>query len=109
MDHQGRVLGHLSHQRLAHLLLFEHRATQTRCQLMENIGARGRVEELMEGQFPYCRPDEDLDNVLHRQISNQTEALPVLGEDDVLLGTIVLTEVMHQAHRGSTFDPGNGS
>lgn len=99
VDPRGRVLGHLSHKRLAQLLLFEHRDTHTRRQLMERIGTTASVDELMEGQFPYCRPDEDLDDVLHRQISNQTEALPVLGEDDMLLGAIVLTEVMREAHR----------
>jgi CBS domain-containing protein len=100
VDQSNRVLGHLSHRRIAHLLLFEHRSVHTRRQLMEQVGRRGRVDELMESQFPYCRPGEDLDDVLHRQISNQTEALPVLGESNVLLGAVVLTEVMRQAHRG---------
>lgn len=102
VDERNRVLGHLSHRRIAHLLLVDHRAVHTRRQLMERVGGRGSVDELMENQFPYCRPGEDLDDVLHRQLCNQTEALPVLGEGNVLLGAVVLTEVMRHFHRGQT-------
>jgi predicted transcriptional regulator len=102
VDEWNRVLGHLSHQRIAHLLLVDHRAVHTRRQLMERVGERGSVDELMESQFPYCRPGEDLDDVLHRQLSNQTEALPVLGEGNVMLGAVVLTEVMRHFHYGQT-------
>ena len=57
VSREGKVIGHLSHRRLAHLLLLEHRSVHTVRQIMERVAA-GYVEELMDRHFVSARPGE---------------------------------------------------
>jgi len=94
----GRVVGHLSRQRLARMRLAEHRPARTRRQIMEQV-AGGVARELMNPHFPSASPDEDLDNVLHRQLEQEVEDMPVLDEQGALLGTVNLTAVLREMRR----------
>ena len=89
----GRVLGHLSHRRLARLLLVEHRPVHSRRQIMERV-AGGAAHELMESHFPSAHPDEELEDVLHRLLENDMEDMAVVDDLGVLVGAVNLTAVL---------------
>jgi CBS domain-containing protein len=96
----GEVRGRLSHARLAHLVLAEHRPVGSRRELFERV-AGGNAGDLMETHFPHARPDEDLDDVLHRQLHDDVEDMPVLDARGKLLGTVNLTAVLRAARQGA--------
>lgn len=100
VDDAGRVVGHLSHQRLAQLALGAHRRHRTRRQLMEQV-AGGAARELMTEHFPHASPEEELDDVLHRQIEHGVEDMPVLDSAGVLLGAVNLTAVLRETRRAA--------
>ena len=94
----GRVLGHLSHRRLARLLLAEHRPVHSRRQIMERV-AGGAAHELMESHFPSAHPDEELEDVLHRLLENDMEDMAVVDDLGVLVGAVNLTAVLRGMRR----------
>ena len=98
VDEDGRVIGHLTHRRLAHMLLADQRPTHTRRQIMERI-AGGAAGELMDRDFVYATPNEALDEVVHRQLTHDVEDMPVLKEDKRLLGAINLRAVLSELGR----------
>lgn len=79
VSNEDMVLGHLSHKRLTCLLLAEHRPIHTRRQIMERV-VFGSAEELMEGEFVFARPDEELDDVLCRFVDHDLQDMVVLDE-----------------------------
>jgi len=87
------VLGHLSHKRIASLFLAEHRPIHTRRQIMERV-VLGPAEELMEGEFVFARPDEELDDVLCRFVDHDLQDMVVLDAQGVLAGGINLNTVL---------------
>lgn len=92
------VVGHLSHKRLAGLLLVEHRPIHTRRQIMERV-VLGSVEELMAGEFIFARPDEELDDVLCRFVDHDLQDMPVLDEQGLLIGGINLNTVLREIRK----------
>jgi len=94
----GQVIGHLSHKKLARLVLAEHRPVHTRRQIIERI-ACGSAREIMSTHFATAQPEEELDNVLHRQLEHDVEDMPVIDSEGKLLGVINLTEVLSEAHK----------
>jgi len=92
------ILGHISHRKIVHLLLAEHRREHTRRQIMERI-AGGAAQDFMDPHFASARPEEELDNVLDRMLEHDVEDLPVLDDHKLLVGTIGLTTVL-QAKAG---------
>jgi len=97
----GQILGHISHRRLAQLLLAEHRPVHSRRQIMERV-AGGTAREFMEPHFVHAHPDEELENVLHRQLERDIEDMPVIDEFGVLLGAVNLTEVLRRVRAQET-------
>lgn len=99
------VLGHLTHKRLAGLLLAEHRPMHTRRQIMERV-VLGSAEELMEGEFVFARPDEELDDVLCRFVDHDLQDMPVLDDQGVLVGGINLNTILQEIRKrpGVIFD-----
>ncbi len=93
LSEEGRVLGHLSHKKITRLFLAEHQSTHTRSQLMERI-AGGHAQELMDSHFIYAHPDEELDNVLQRQLEHDVEDMLVVDENGIVLGAVNLTAVL---------------
>ncbi len=89
------VLGHLSPWKLTALFLTEHHAGHTRRQIMDRI-AVGTAEELMDAEFVFARPDEELDNVVCRFIEFDVQDIPVLDEQGGLAGAINLNAVLRE-------------
>lgn len=92
------VLGHLSYRRLANLFLAEHRSIHTRRQIMERIMA-GSAEELMEGEFVFARPDEEMDDILCRFVEHDVQNIPVLDDQGLLVGCINLNTVLREIRK----------
>ena len=95
MADNGQLVGHLSRKKLANLILAEHQPVHTRRQLMMRI-VGGSAQELMDTEFTFARPDEELDNVLHWQLEHDVEVMPVINEDGILLGVINLSVVLRE-------------
>lgn len=93
-----RVVGHLSHKKLAELVLAEHRPVHTRRQFMHRV-AGGTARELMDAHFVSAHPDEELDNVLHRQLEHDMEDMPVIDDQGQLVGAVNLRTVLRDFHR----------
>lgn len=95
VSEDGRLIGHLSHKKLAQTLLAEHRPVHTRRQIIERV-AGGTARELMDSEFVHARPDEELDDVLHSQLEHDIEDLPVIDEEGVLLGVVNMSTVLKE-------------
>ncbi len=93
VDAKNRVIGHLSYKKLARLVLAEHHTVHTRRQIMERI-TPGSAAELMEAHFVKASPDENLNEILHRQLEHWVEDLPVINQQEELLGVINLSDVL---------------
>lgn len=89
----GRLMGHISHRRIAEHVLGEHRRAHTRRQLMERV-AGGTAADFMNSAFATASPDEELDNVLNRQLDMELEDMPVVDRDGSIIGAINLTHVL---------------
>jgi CBS domain-containing protein len=98
MAEDGRLLGHVSHKKIALHILAEHRPIHTRRQLMERI-VGGTVGDFMDIHFTYAHPDEELDNVLHRQLEHDVEDMPVIDSEERLLGAVNLSAVLRETRR----------
>ena len=94
-DSDGRLLGHISHRRIAAYVLAEQRPAHTRRQLMERV-AGGTAADFMNSLFPSASPDEELEDVLNRQLEMELEDMPVISADGKVLGAVNLTHVLRE-------------
>lgn len=98
----GKLIGHISHQKLACALLSEHRPEHTRRQLMEHISS-GNVDEIMNSHFVSATPDEELSDILHRLLDHNIEDMPILDDAGKPIGAINLTQILgHFRQLGET-------
>jgi len=97
---ENLVLGHLSHKKLASLLLVERLSIHTRRQIMERV-VEGSAKELMEIEFVFARPDEELDDVLYRFVEHDVQDIPVLDVQGLLVGSIHLNTVLGEIRKGA--------
>jgi predicted transcriptional regulator len=93
VSEDGHVIGHLSHKKLVRLLLSEQQPVHTRRQIMERV-SEGTAQEIMESHFVFASPDEELDNVLYRQLDRDIEDMPVIDDESKLLGTVNMTAAL---------------
>jgi len=93
IDDNNRVIGHLSYKKLAKLVLAEHCHYHTRSQILERVAA-GSASELMEVHFATASADENIDEIIFRQLDHWVEDLPVINEKGELLGVINLSDVL---------------
>jgi len=100
---EGGLVGHISHRRIAEHVLAGHRRAHTRRQLMERV-AGGTAADFMNSAFATASPDEDLDNVLNRQLDMELEDMPVVDRDGSVTGAINLTNVLRHYMRESCRD-----
>ena len=100
VDGDGRLLGHITHKRLAEHLLAEHRPVHTRRQLMERV-AGGTAKDFMNSSFVVAAPSEALEDILNRQLEMEIEDMPVLDESGNVLGAVNLTSVLREFMRAS--------
>ena len=90
---EGVLAGHISHRQLTRLLLVEHQPAHTRRELIERV-VSGIASEIMERHFTFAKPDEELDDVLHRQLDSNLEDMPVIDPSGTPLGVINLTRIL---------------
>lgn len=90
---QQRVHGHLGFNQVVNYLFTQERPIHTHRQLFARV-AVPTAGEVMDPHYPYCRPDEALCDVLHRQLASAIDDLLVLAADDTLLGVIRLEELV---------------
>lgn len=93
-DTEGRVVGHLGFRRLADVLL--NRSTYSRRQLLERV-TPGPVREFMEQRFISARLDEQIQDVLYKNMERWVDDIPVLDGDSRLVGIIRLVDLVHAA------------
>ena len=99
----GRLLGHISHRRLAEHVLAEARPTHTRRQLMERV-AGGTAADFMNSVLATASPGESLDEVLARQLEMELEDMPVVDDEGQVLGAINLTHVLQNFMKAARRD-----
>jgi CBS-domain-containing membrane protein len=93
IDEQKRVIGHITYQKVAQLVLAEHTASHTRSQIMERVTC-GYAIDLMDAHFDYASPDEELGDILQRHLDHVFEEMPVLNEHKQLLGVVCLRDIL---------------
>lgn len=93
----NRVLGHLGLNRVVRHLFAQDRPEHSPRQLFARIAMAATASELMDPHFAYCREDERIAQVLHRQLQSDVSDLVVLASDDTPLGVIKLTEVVRES------------
>lgn len=93
----NHVLGHLSFNNLVNHLFTQERPIHTHRQLFARISADAGAEELMDPHFAYCRPDEQINQVLHRLLQVGVSDLIVLAPDDSPMGVVKLTQLIRES------------
>ena len=100
VSREGKLIGHLSYQKLIHFVLAKHRAVHTRRQLMQRVAAEVS-EDLMNAQVVYAKPDEEVDNVIDRQLEHGIDDMPVIDDQGVMLGVINIHITMKEFRKNS--------
>lgn len=103
VDENEKLVGHISHKRLAHYVLAEHRSEQSRRDILHRV-ASVHASDLMDSHIVFARMHEELDNVLHRMLDNDIEDLPVIDEDGKLCGLVNLTAILRAVRKGQLQD-----
>ncbi|MFN2381805.1 MAG: HPP family protein [Guyparkeria sp.] len=96
LDDEGRVCGHLGFRRLAGIFLAHLRPTHSRRQLVERI-TPSTVRDYMDERVLCMRPDERISEGLHQHMERRVEDIPVVDEDDRLLGVIRVADLLRAA------------
>lgn len=92
----NQVLGHLSFTKLVNHIFSEERPVRSHRQLFAHVAVASAVE-LMDPHFAYCREQEIINQILHRQLQSDVSDLVVLGSDDAPVGVIKLTDVVQES------------
>ncbi len=95
---EGHILGHIRHSRLVQFLLAEYLPARSSHQIMERI-CGGSAEELMERDFVFAHPSEELDNVLDRMLEYEVENMPVIDDAHRITGNINLMDVLRAVQK----------
>jgi len=95
---EGVLIGYISHHRLSQLLLAKYRPVNTRRQLIERVVAESATE-IMETHFATAHINEELDEVLHRQLDSRVEDMPALDDSGLPIGVINLTQILQITQR----------
>jgi predicted transcriptional regulator len=94
----GRVKGHLSFNKLVNHLFCHDRPVHSHRQLFAQVAA-ATAGELMDPHFAYCRENEKINQILHRQLQTDVTDLVVLAADEAPTGVVKLTEVVRESLR----------
>lgn len=94
----NQVKGHLSFNKLLNHLFSHDRPVHSHRQLFARVAA-ATAGELMDPHFAYCREDEKINQILHRQLQCDVCDLVVLAADNAPVGVIKLTEVVRESLR----------
>ena len=96
VNDDNKVLGHLGFGKMANHLLSEHRPIHTHRQLFARV-TDPTAAELMDPHFAYARTDESLCEVIHRQLERDVDTLVVLSDDNMLLGSVNLRDLVAES------------
>jgi len=96
LDGDNKVKGHLSFGNVTNHLLSEHLPIHTHRQLFSRV-TEPTAEEIMDPHYTYARCDESLCEVIHRQLERDVDTLVVLDDDDTLIGSIKLRELVAES------------
>lgn len=92
----NRVLGHLGLNKLINHLFPHERPVHSHRQLFAQVAVATALE-LMDPHFTYCRDDESINDILHRQLQCDINDLVVLASDNAPIGVVKLTEVVRES------------
>ena len=59
----------------------------------EGLGPDTPVRDVMSGDLLFCRADDDIGDVAIRMSESQIRRLPVLGQDEKLVGIVSLADI----------------
>lgn len=90
------ILGHLNFNKVINHLFAHERPIHTHRQLFACV-TEATAAELMDPHYAYCRENEVLSDVLHRQLESDIDDLIVLSSDSMLCGVIVLNELVRES------------
>lgn len=93
---KGRVKGHLAINKLVNHLFTQDRPVHSHRQLFARVAAASAAE-LMDPHFAYCREDERINQILHRQLQCDVSDLIVLASDNTPKGVVKLTQVVRES------------
>lgn len=93
LNDKNQVIGHLSYKKIAKLVLAEHCNCHTRSQILERV-VGGSAVELMETHFASASPEEEVHEVLYRQLDHWVEDLAVIDQHGQLKGVINLADIL---------------
>ncbi len=88
-----RLVGHLSLKKIAHQLFPKYQAMHTRRQIIHRVTG-GTVRDLMNAEFSYAKPHEELEDVFSLLLERDIEELPVIDDNSMLLGVVKFTSVL---------------
>lgn len=60
----------------------------------------------MDSLYCSAEPEEELDEVLHRQLEYGVEDMPVIDDDGTLAGAVNLTTVLNELYGAKSEDKG---
>lgn len=93
IDDKQRIKGHLAFNKVINHLFTHVRPIHTHRQLFARV-TEPTAAELMDPHFAYCRLDEALCDVIHRQLGRDVDDLVVVAQDNSLLGVVKLRELL---------------
>ena len=106
VDDEGRLLGHIPAQLIFSHYLAEHQPVQSRRQLIHRVTC-SNAEEMMEPHPFMARLDEEMDDVLPRQLQQGIAELAVVDGKDRLCGVIDLYSVARSLRAMDRVGSGN--
>jgi len=92
-EDDGLVTGHLSFGRVVNHLLLAHKPIHTRRQMFERVTG-ATAGELMDPHFVSATVEDELNDVLHRQLDRLIDDLVILDKQGRLLGSVNLRQVV---------------
>jgi CBS-domain-containing membrane protein len=107
LDAEGAVCGHLCFWHVATLLLAELRPTSSLREMIESI-TLGNVADHMSDRVMCAAADEEIDDILYQHdffqqhIERRAEEIPVVDEQQRLLGVIRLADLLRDAIKVDT-------
>jgi predicted transcriptional regulator len=92
----GKIEGHLALSKLVNHVFCHERPVHTHRQLFARV-SQLTAADLVDPHFAYCRPEEKINEILHRQLQSNVQDLLVLAADSSPLGVVNLKQVVRES------------
>lgn len=89
----NHLVGYLSLKKIAKQLLPAYQSMHSRRQIVHRI-AGCTMKDLMQTEFSFAKPDEELEDIFHLLLEQDVEELPVISETGTLTGVLKLTSLL---------------